>query len=318
MPSAQIVWVKPWYFAGHFPFILMVRNCYQFFAVIEHSLPEKVPCRLKRYYFGLIPRPEFWWHRQKFYRRFLSLFPDHIFCVSEASKLILTAADLIPRKKISVCPNGLDTQYWHRNKDSRICFRKKIGIPDDWYLFGWVGRMVELKQVEIAIRALSLIIKKDDHLNCGLLLVGEGPEQKRLECMVKEEGVLKHVFFTGFLYDPRPAYSAMDTFLLPSKFESFPLVLLEAMACGCSAISANVGDANKLISDPSLGCIIDGYDIEKWKMQMCAFLEKSSMEIKEISKLAQQHVQKFHNQTEQMRLFNKVLFGKNKKNINNV
>jgi glycosyltransferase involved in cell wall biosynthesis len=66
----------------------------------------------------------------------------------------------------------------------------------------------------------------------------------------------------------RPAYSAIDTLLHPSTTESFPLALLEAMACGCRVIASAVGGVPEVISDPICGDLLHGRDPLAWAEAM--------------------------------------------------
>jgi hypothetical protein len=123
-----------------------------------------------------------------------------------------------------------------------------LGIPEDAYVIGHVGRFQEQKNhrflVNIAERLCDLEPK------AVFLLVGDGPLRPEIEELVKVRDLQERVIFVGVRNDvPRIMKGAMDCFVLPSLYEGLPLVLLEAQVAGLHCVVSDTvsseGDLDK-------------------------------------------------------------------------
>ena len=94
------------------------------------------------------------------------------------------------------------------------------------------GRLVKQKGFDILLQALSLCEQ-----NWPLTIIGEGPERLELEEQAMQLGISDHVQFVGQLDDPSVVFREASLFVLSSRYEGFPNVLVEAMACGLPAVS---------------------------------------------------------------------------------
>ncbi len=120
----------------------------------------------------------------------------------------------------------------------------------------FVGRLAREKNLPNLLRAASLVVKRfPDTL---FLIVGDGPERKRLEHLAKELEIEKNVVFEGMVeYDSLPAYyRACDIFVLPSDHEGWGLVLVEAMAAGKPVVTTDVGLAGEVVEDGVTGIVV--------------------------------------------------------------
>jgi glycosyltransferase involved in cell wall biosynthesis len=157
-------------------------------------------------------------------------------------------------ERISVIPNGIDTNFFSQRTDG-CNFRKKYGIVGNPILF--VGRLSKIKGLNYLIDAMPEILKETP----DAMLVIVGPDfgvETGLRRRVKQLNIEKKVLFTGPLFGDElvDSYAASDLFVLPSIVESFPLVLLEAMAMGKPVVATNVGAARNLIQHGVEGFII--------------------------------------------------------------
>lgn len=113
-----------------------------------------------------------------------------------------------------------------------------------------VGRLVPLKNFDIAIKAFSLIEAK--HPDVRLLVVGEGKEKQRLEKLVKDLNLTEKVIFTGYRRDVPALLKASHVFLMPSSYEGFGIAHLEAMYVGLPAIISPYVPSKEIASECSL------------------------------------------------------------------
>jgi len=132
-------------------------------------------------------------------------------------------------KNVRVIPNGIDFKRVETVKPSE---------EESDVIF--VGRLIKDKNVDVLIKAISLIKMEMPDIRC--VIVGDGPEKGKLIKLAKELGVEDNVNFTGFLenYDDVIAYmKSSKVFVLPSTREGFGIVALEANACGLPVITTN-------------------------------------------------------------------------------
>lgn len=162
--------------------------------------------------------------------------PDCIICCSDYEVEIVKSS-FSNLSKICVVPLGVDlSKFKHR--------RKKRG--DDRVLL-YSGRLEGYKGVQHIIKALSLLKKRD---NLKLWIVGDGPFRGKLEILTRNLNLEGSVTFFGIkkgLDEMIPMYFQSDMFVLPSLYESFGIVLIEALASGLKVLSTPVGEAKFLI-----------------------------------------------------------------------
>ncbi|MBM4223697.1 MAG: glycosyltransferase family 4 protein, partial [Gammaproteobacteria bacterium] len=128
-------------------------------------------------------------------------------------------------------------------------------------VIGCVGRIKFVRKgQEVLVQAAARL--KQRGLAAKLLLVGApapGNEEhgERLRKLINELGLASDVVLTGELADPRPAYAAMDVFVLPSaQAEPFGLVVLEAMAMGCPVVATAIGGPLSIVAEGETGFLV--------------------------------------------------------------
>lgn len=138
--------------------------------------------------------------------------------------------------KIEIVPNGIDlTEY--SDLPHKGVFRDRYAIENDVSLVLFLGRLHKIKGIDLLIRAFARLCEKKDKVK----LVIAGPDAGALAQLKRLTDALEiHdlVLFTGPLYkqDKLEAYVDADLYVLPSVYETFPVAVLEAYACGTPAI----------------------------------------------------------------------------------
>ncbi|HEX8130266.1 MAG TPA: glycosyltransferase [Pyrinomonadaceae bacterium] len=177
----------------------------------------------------------------------LSERPAKIIYVSEASRLQHEAMGYC-REKSQVITNGVDTSQFAPSAQARAAVRAELGMRDDQFLIGLVGRFHPMKDHINFLRAASLL-SEDAHA-ARFLLAGREVDNgnqtvRRLLGRWNLEG---RVHLLGERADTHNLIAALDVCSLSSSHgESFPLVVGEAMACGVPCVVTDVGDAAKLV-----------------------------------------------------------------------
>ncbi|MFF0832417.1 MULTISPECIES: glycosyltransferase [unclassified Streptomyces] len=142
----------------------------------------------------------------------------------------------VPRPRIAVVPNGIDLDGFRFDPERRRLTRVRLGLPDDAFVVGGIGRLTSGKRFDVLIGALARLPG-----DCWLLLVGGGPQEAALRRAAEESGVANRVLFTGerpYVPDGSPGpdlpalTSAMDVLAAPSPEEAFGLAVVEALAAG--------------------------------------------------------------------------------------
>jgi glycosyltransferase involved in cell wall biosynthesis len=133
---------------------------------------------------------------------------------------------------------GIDLIPFHYSVNSAT-IRAELGIPNDAFVIGHVGRFVQPKNHRFLIEIAAEIAQREP--NICLLLVGEGSLRSEIEKKVWQMGLSDRVIFAGSRPDiPRLMLGAMDFFLFPSLYEGLGLVFVEAQAAGLPCIASDV------------------------------------------------------------------------------
>ena len=181
--------------------------------------------------------------------------PKRIISVSNHTNKLLRD-ELNTMKDIFTVPNGIDIKM--------ITDVKKSILSSDVI---FAGRLLKNKNIDVMLRAISLI-KKKRPVRC--FIIGEGPEKKKLMQLTKELGLEDSVKFFGFLKEHSEVYSLMKSskvFVLPSTREGFGIVPIEANACGIPVITIDhESNASKdliIQGDNGFLCSLDEREISK-------------------------------------------------------
>jgi glycosyltransferase involved in cell wall biosynthesis len=157
---------------------------------------------------------------------------------------------------LHVINNGIDTRKFAPDPDARARARAELGIPDDAWVVGTVGRLAPEKNQGLLIEAMAPMLDKRRHL----VLVGDGPERAGLEARAAGTWRPEFIHFTGARSDTPAMLAAFDAFALTSSSEGLPLVLLEAMATRLPVVATSVGGVPDLVQHEVTGYLVDPGD----------------------------------------------------------
>ena len=137
----------------------------------------------------------------------------------------------------SVINNAIDMRQFSPSSDSRIHVRKQLGIAEDTFLIGHVGRFVEQKNHDFLLAVFREVLSREP--NSMLALVGEGPLLEHVKQLSIDLGISNSVLFLGIRSDVASLYQAFDVFCLPSLYEGFPVVGVECQASGTPILASD-------------------------------------------------------------------------------
>ena len=140
--------------------------------------------------------------------------------------------------RFTVIPNAIDLDTFKPDDASRAAKRHELGIADGTLVLGHVGRFAKQKNHDFLVDVFAKV--HEQRPDSVLLLVGQGPLEGEIKEKVARLGLADAVLFLGKRDDVNELYRAMDVFVLPSLYEGLGTVLIEAQACGCRALAADV------------------------------------------------------------------------------
>jgi len=178
---------------------------------------------------------------------------DKIVCQSQDMKNDLFENYNIQSEKLVVIHNPVDMDQIRRQTEaeSQLFGNDRINLLS-------VGRLAYQKGFDLMIKVMA---KLDN--NYVLTILGEGEERLRLESLARELRVEKRICMPGFSLNPYAYMYAADLFILPSRFEGFPNVVLEANACGTPVVAfASPGGVSEIIVEGENGWLVPPGDIE--------------------------------------------------------
>jgi glycosyltransferase involved in cell wall biosynthesis len=156
-----------------------------------------------------------------------------------------------PDYKICVIPNGVDVTKFNFGFDYWQVRNRFADGSEKILLF--VGRLVPEKGLDVLIAALPNILSSG--INAKIVVVGEGPQREQYQRMANDYGLAHKILFLGYIDDwtLRALYRVADVTVVPSKFEPFGIVALEAMAARCPLVVSAVGGLNEIIDHEGTG-----------------------------------------------------------------
>lgn len=156
-----------------------------------------------------------------------------------------TAPSDIPEHRKKVIYNGIDTDKYSPSHEKDV--KKELGVEK--YTLT-VSRLVKQKGLRYMVEALQDI----DQENYKHVVIGQGPEKQSLEELAKKLGVEEKLHFTGFVpeEDMTDYYTQAEAFILPSLYEPFGIVLVEAMACKTPVIATVAGGIPEVLGDTGI------------------------------------------------------------------
>jgi glycosyltransferase involved in cell wall biosynthesis len=143
-----------------------------------------------------------------------------------------------------------------------------------------VGRLVEVKNFKLLIDAFAVVSVYNKRAK--LIILGEGPERKKLEMQICELGLGDKVDLLGFVNNPFGYMAKASVYVLSSNYEGLPATLIQAMACGSAVISTDCpGGSREILQEGKLGVLVAVGDIDAMAIAMAEALNTKQKKIQE-------------------------------------
>ncbi len=206
-------------------------------------------------YRGAIARTVLLW-----LERALLRITSHIICVSSADLVSAKQYGLLREVDASVVRNGVEVGLV-KSPSVEKKLRIRLSIPSKGLIVGSIGRMHHQKGYYYLLRAASAIVR--ERKDVYFVLVGDGPEMNQLQEESERMGLADHVRFMGAMDNASELIPAFDIFVLPSLWEGFPIVLLEASAAGKPIVATSIDGSKEIIRDGVNGILVPPKDPER-------------------------------------------------------
>ena len=175
---------------------------------------------------------------------------------------------------------GVQEQLLKRGVRSELCFtvfngidinqplpdganiRKELGATDETFIFGSIGSLINRKAHHFTLLALDKFNRAFPEAKWMMVFVGEGPNLRRLIQQAASLNMMDKVVFTGFQSNALEYLSAFDAFILGSKSEGLPRVVLESMLLETPVIGSNVTGTAELVKNAETGMLFEYGDVE--------------------------------------------------------
>lgn len=172
---------------------------------------------------------------------------DRVFAPSESIAALIEERGV--QAAITVIPTGVDVERFARGDRKGI--RADLGIPEDAFVAGHVGRLAPEKNLGFLTEALALFLKANS--GAHILIAGVGPSEQEIRTVLSKYGFVDRLRLMGALDHSRLAdvYHAMDVFAFASKSETQGMVLTEAMAASVPVVALDASGVREVLKD---GC----------------------------------------------------------------
>ena len=182
-------------------------------------------------------------------------------CVSEGVRQFSARAGGLAEDKLCVIPNGVDAE---RFATARPADLGPFGIPPGAWTAVTVGRLWAQKGHADLVQAVAPLLRETPRLH--LLIVGEGPERGQLTQLVTAQRITSQVHLPGWQGEVPGILRSCQLFVLPSRWEGMPNVLLEALAAGLPVVATDVEGVRELLGGGEAENLVPPGDLEALSM----------------------------------------------------
>ena len=178
--------------------------------------------------------------------------------VSEAARAQHAERGRLPAGRMQVVHNGVDVDAFAGGRRDET--RRALGLAAGQPALLTVSALREGKGLEVLLRAMPLLLRARP--DARLLVAGEGTLRPRLEAQAADLGIARAVSWLGLRRDVADLLAAADVFVLASRQDAFPTVLLEAMAAARPVVATSVGGIPEIVADGQTGLLVEPGDPE--------------------------------------------------------
>ncbi|PQO45548.1 glycosyltransferase [Blastopirellula marina] len=187
----------------------------------------------------------------------------------------LVEVEGFPPEKVTVIPNGIDTDRFVPNSEARSRIRAELNLPQDAIVCGIVAALRPEKDHALFLKAAARVVQRCPRSH--FLIVGDGPEREAIESLRSELNLEDCVTLTGSRSDIPDLLAAMDCFALTSKMEASPVSILEAMSTALPVVAPRVGSIPDAVDDGQNGLLVEASNLDETADAMIALMQGANL-----------------------------------------
>jgi glycosyltransferase involved in cell wall biosynthesis len=211
--------------------------------------------------------------------------PDKVTAVSAAVAQAHLQARMVTEARLAVLPNGVDLATWKPDAEVRSAFRRVLGLQGKFLWFA-AGRLDPVKDYGTLLQAMVDVPEA-----ARLVIAGSGPMENELRRLSDELGLEDRVQFLDFEPNVLRWMQAANGFVLASRWEGLPMVVLEAAACGVPAVATDVPGTHEVVVDGTTGLLAAEGNAKALAEAMTRMMEMPGEERRAMGERARQFVQ---------------------------
>jgi glycogen(starch) synthase len=218
---------------------------------------------------------------------------DQVIACSHFMQGHIAAVFGVPLRRVAVIPNGIDPADFAEPVESLSELRERFAKPEQRLVL-LVGRLVYEKGFHLALDALARVVKHPGDVR--FVVAGSGLAEGELKRQAHRLGLTRYGTFLGWVGDDmlHSLYRVAEVAIVPSIYEPFGLVALEAMACGCLCIVADTGGLREVVpADEAVGFRFRSCDAESLGQVLERVLSDDRGRVQVVAE-AREHVLKFN------------------------
>lgn len=181
-------------------------------------------------------------------------FCDKIICISDAEKQSALDKKICREDKLQVIFNGVDIESYEGGVHGEIK-REELGIPEDAFVAGMVGRISPQKAPDVFVRMAKQV--KDKVPKAHFIIVGNGNQENEIRKYAMDNGFSDSLHITGWVDNPMSYVELFDVACLLSRWEGFGLALPEYMMAGKPIVASRVDAIPNIIRDGENGLLVE-------------------------------------------------------------
>ncbi len=183
---------------------------------------------------------------------------NRVIAISHALAKFVCEVEGVDQGKVVTIHYGLEAPPL--DPVARSTARAKLGYAEQDMIVGMFGRLIRQKGVDVLLRAFPLV--QQAHPAARLLIVGDGPQRLTLERLAAALGLTGTVCFAGWIEGARRLMPACDVIAVPSRWEGFGLVTLEAMSWALPIVASRVSALPEIVVDGETGLLVPPDKVE--------------------------------------------------------
>ena len=206
---------------------------------------------------------------------------DQFVMISNYEKMLAVQRHVGKADRMKVIFNGVDTENIRKTAASSMISRRDVGIPEDTYVVGMVGRISPQKAPDVFVRMAAEVVKKIP--KAWFVIVGDGEQKDNILALAEQLGIADRLTITGWTENPIDYMKLFDQAVLLSRWEGFGLVLAEYMTLEKPIVATAVDAIPDLITDYENGLLVESDSPEKAAAAICEIYENKELKYKLIN-----------------------------------